>query len=91
MFNSIIKPFLFLLMCSLAAHALADGGSADNARVKDMQVILQCLIDAPQLDKYFHAETIPARKPLRIVKGDWYAHGVQAGKQVQASGSVYRQ
>ncbi len=42
--------------------------------------ILQAVVDAPQLDKYFHADKLPERSPLRIVKGAWYDDDIQLQK-----------
>ncbi|ROZ69376.1 hypothetical protein [Ramlibacter sp. WS9] len=42
--------------------------------------VLQAVVDAPQLDKYFHADKRPERSPLRIVKGPWYEDDMQVQK-----------
>lgn len=42
--------------------------------------VLQATIDAPQLDKYFHVDQAPERRPLRIVKGSWYDDTIQLTK-----------
>jgi hypothetical protein len=42
--------------------------------------VLQAVVDAPQLDKYFHADKRPERSPLRIVKGPWYEDDMRVQK-----------
>ncbi len=52
--------------------------------MQNKQAILQTLIDSDQLNKYFHADTIPQRTPLRIVKGSWYEERIHLTKFGQA-------
>jgi hypothetical protein len=42
---------------------------ADNPQ--DLQEIYQRTIDMDILDKYFHAKTLPERKPLLILKNEY--------------------
>ena len=46
----------------------------------DKEATLQATIDAPQLNKYFHSESLSNRIPLRIVKGQWYEDGIRLTK-----------
>ncbi len=48
--------------------------------MEDKQEILQALIDSNQLNRYFHADVLPDRIPLRMIKGPWYEEGIRLTK-----------
>lgn len=59
---------LFLLLLCLPALGSANGSGPANGT----QTLLALLLDAPQLNAYFHVDVRPARTPLCMLKGDWY-------------------
>ncbi len=67
MANTFKRRLLLLALC-LPALGSANGSGPAN----DTQTMLTLLLDSPQLNAYFHVDVLPARIPLRIVKGDWY-------------------
>jgi len=44
---------------------------------RDLKEILQTVIDAEQLSSYYHADVLPDRIPLRLIKNAWVDEDLQ--------------
>jgi hypothetical protein len=68
------------LLAAIAAIGLSSSHLLEAKQMNTKSAVLQAVVDAPQLDKYFHADKLPERSPLRIVKGPWYEDDIQVQK-----------
>lgn len=64
-----MKKFLLYLV----AFFICFFGSAMAGNLMDLQEICQLTLDMNTLDKYFHVDKLPKRKPLLIVRNDYIA------------------
>ncbi len=56
-------------------------GAAEPMKTQnDLSAILQQVIDAKQLSGYFHADDLPERVPLRLLKNQWIHKGLKLRK-----------
>lgn len=60
--------FLFLIVLIVCVF-----GSASACGSSDLQQICQLTIDMRDLDKYFHVDKLPDRKPLLVIKNQYTA------------------
>ncbi|WP_200372548.1 hypothetical protein [Thiocystis violacea] len=71
---------MILAMAATSFFACSAAQDMEATQVQDKQAILQALIDSNRLEKYFHADTLKERVPLRMVRGSWYEEGIQLMK-----------
>ncbi len=72
-----------LLPTLLASVLLFNTGCGATEPMKtqhDLSAILQQVIDAKQLSGYFHADVLPERAPLRLLKNDWIHEDLKLSK-----------
>ena len=62
---------LSILAFILLSFASSCGAAPPDPRSRSaVEQILQQVIDSERLDKYFHADELPGRKPLRVLKSE---------------------
>ncbi len=72
-----------LLPTLLASILLLNTGCGAAEQMKtqnDLSAILQQVIDAKQLSGYFHADVLPERVPLRLLRNDWIHEDLKLSK-----------
>lgn len=90
-FGYLLLPLLFLTSCAWSAPgalpALPETNSSKQERAPEQAAttgeladIVQLVIDLPALQKYYHVDDAPNRKPLFILKNDLIAAEPQLSK-----------